>query len=252
MADTAKRSAGTSPVALAGFGLAIVGAIVLASSGFGYRLGWWPLGTGFNMLKWGAYLGIGAGVICLLGLLVTRPGSRRGGFVLSLVGFVIAFTVFWMPYSEQRRAREVPAIHDITTDTQNPPQFVAVLPLRAGAPNTTVYGGPKIAALQEKAYPDIRTLVLPVAPAQAFDRALAVAKALGWHIDAQDQSAGRIEATDTTFWFGFKDDIVIRVEAGASGGSRVDIRSVSRIGHSDIGTNARRIRKFLAAMKRSA
>lgn len=251
MADTRRSSKGASRIVLAGLALAGAGAILLASSGLGYRLGWWPLRTAFAVLRWGACAGIAAGAVCFLGLLVTRPGAGPRGFVLSIAGLAAAFLVFWIPYAEQRQARQLPPIHDITTDTQNPPPLVAALPLRAGAPNSPIYGGPKIAALQEKAYPDIRTLVLPVPPAQAFARALSVVKALGWRIDAQDGPAGRIEATDTTFWFGFKDDAVIRIAAGADGGSRVDIRSVSRIGRSDVGTNARRIRTFVAAMKRS-
>ena len=74
---------------------------------------------------------------------------------------------------------------------------------------------------------------------------------MGWDLVASDPASGRIEATDTTFWFGFKDDIVIRV-AAAPGGSRVDIRSLSRVGVSDVGTNAARIRKYLTALRSSA
>jgi uncharacterized protein (DUF1499 family) len=251
MAD-AKQSMNKSPVALAGFGLAVVAALVLAMSGPGYRLGWWPLGTGFTLLKWAAYLGIAAVVVSLAGAVITRPGARRGGFGLALLGLLVGIVVFWMPYAQERTAAEVPRIHDITTDTQNPPQFVAVLPLRAGAPNSTVYGGPALAAQQEKGYPDLKPLDLKLPPDQAFDKALAVAKSMGWTIDGTDKAAGRIEATDTTFWFGFKDDIVIRVQADPGGGSRIDVRSESRIGRSDVGTNARRIRKYLAALRSAA
>jgi uncharacterized protein (DUF1499 family) len=65
-------------------------------------------------------------------------------------------------------------------------------------------------------------------------------------IESTDIAAGLVEATATTFWFGFKDDVVVRVVANAAG-SRIDIRSVSRVGQSDIGANAARIEKFLAA-----
>jgi len=71
---------------------------------------------------------------------------------------------------------------------------------------------------------------------------------MGGELVASDPVAGRIEATDTTFWFGFKDDIVVRV-APAPGGSRVDVRSTSRVGLSDVGTNAARIRKYLRALQ---
>jgi uncharacterized protein (DUF1499 family) len=81
-----------------------------------------------------------------------------------------------------------------------------------------------------------------------FNRALDVAQRMGWELVAADQASGRIEATDTTTWFGFKDDIVVRVTSWGSG-ARVDMRSVSRVGRSDVGTNARRIREFLDALQ---
>jgi len=90
-------------------------------------------------------------------------------------------------------------------------------------------------------------LILPIRPAQGFKRALAVARDMGWQIIDSNPSEGRIEATDTTFWFGFKDDIVVRVRP-TQNGSRIDVRSVSRVGRSDVGTNARRIQKFLKEM----
>jgi len=145
-------------------------------------------------------------------------------------------------------ARGIPPIHDVTTDTDHPPQFVAVLPLRVDALNPVEYGGPKIAAQQHTAFADIAPLMLGVPPARAFDRALAAARTMGWEMVASDPTAGRIEATDTTFWFGFKDDVVIRVTPEANG-SRVDVRSLSRVGGGDIGTNAARIRKYLVALK---
>ena len=74
---------------------------------------------------------------------------------------------------------------------------------------------------------------------------------MGWEIVASDPAAGRIEATDTTFWFGFKDDVVVRV-AAAPDGSRVDVRSLSRVGLSDVGTNAARIRKYLDGARKTA
>jgi uncharacterized protein (DUF1499 family) len=142
----------------------------------------------------------------------------------------------------------VPRIHDITTDTDHPPAFVAVLPLRATAPNTTDYGGPEVAAQQRSAYPDIQPALLELPPTQAFQRALAAARAMGWTIVAADSTAGRIEATATTFWYGFKDDVVIRLTP-SDRGTRVDVRSESRVGGSDIGTNARRIRVYLTKLR---
>jgi len=154
-----------------------------------------------------------------------------------------------IPWSWMQAAKKVPAIHDITTDTVNPPQFQAILLLRKNALNPVEYGGPEIAAQQLKAYPDVKTLVLNAPVATAFQKALENARGMGWNIVAENETAGRIEAVDRTFWFGFEDDIVIRIMPQGPL-SRVDIRSVSRVGKSDIGTNAKRIRKFLYLMKR--
>jgi uncharacterized protein (DUF1499 family) len=153
-----------------------------------------------------------------------------------------------IPLKNINTARHSP-IHDVSTDRDNPPQFVAVLPLRtaAKAANSTDYDA-KTAELQKETYPDVGPLHLDVPPAQAFDRAAAAAKEMKWDIVATDPAQGRIEATATTFWFGFKDDIVVRITADGSG-SRVDVRSLSRIGKSDVGANASRVRAYLAQVK---
>jgi uncharacterized protein (DUF1499 family) len=140
-------------------------------------------------------------------------------------------------------------IHDVTTDTENPPPWVALVSARAATENGTAYGGPAVAALQKRAYRDVAPLVLPVQPDRAFARAEAAARALGWRIVAAAPAEGRLEASDTTRWFGFVDDIVVRVRPAPSG-SRIDVRSASRVGRSDLGVNARRIRAFLAAVAR--
>lgn len=164
------------------------------------------------------------------------------------VALVLGLGVAFVPWNNLRQAKTVPPIHDISTDTTNPPAFVAILPLRAKAPNQAAYGGPEVARQQVQAYPDIRPYLTKEAPRQAFDRALRAARAMGWQIVASDPASGRIEATDTTVWFGFKDDVVIRV-APATHGSRIDVRSVSRVGKSDVGTNARRVRAYLQRLE---
>jgi uncharacterized protein (DUF1499 family) len=175
--------------------------------------------------------------------------ALRAGWARVLAGaLAVGIAVAYVPWQWQQRAQSLPRIHDITTDTVNPPQFLAVLPRRAGAPNTAAYGGKEIADQQLKAYPDIRPLALGVPPGVAFGRARDAAESMGWEIVAADPATGRIEATATTLWFGFKDDIVVRVSASEQG-SRIDVRSVSRVGRSDIGTNAKRIREYLAKLQ---
>ena len=237
-------SEGFASVAMVGFLLALLCAAALVTSGFGYRWGWWGLRGAFTMLKWSAYGGVVAGIASLVGVIAAWLGAIRGDAKLAWIGLLVSLVVVGMPWTQLRRARRAPPIHDITTDTDHPPAFVAVLPLRASAPNKPDYGGAEIAAKQHLAYPDIQPALLALPPEQGFQRALAAARDMGWEIVATDSAGGRIEATATTFWYGFKDDVVIRLTPSGRG-TRVDVRSESRVGGSDIGTNARRIREYL-------
>jgi uncharacterized protein (DUF1499 family) len=142
----------------------------------------------------------------------------------------------------------VPPIHDITTYPDDPPRFVAVLPLRRNAPNSADYAGPALAAQQRAGYPDLAPARFTAPPAVVLERATQVARDLGWAVVATAPAEGRLEATDRTRWFGFRDDVVVRVRPDGAG-SRVDVRSVSRVGRSDLGTNARRIERLLTALR---
>ncbi len=248
--STSPQTAPLFFLALAGFLLAVISACAAALSGFGNRWEWWDYVTGFVILRWAAYVGLAAAALSLAGGIVSRPGRLQHGIAFSVAGIIIGLTVTGIPWSWLHTAQRVPHIHDITTDTRNPPRFVSVLRLRKNAQNSVEYGGPEIAAQQHRAYPDIVPLMLPMPPAQAFERALAEARHRGWVIVDANPAEGRIEATATTFWFGFKDDVVIRI-VPAPGGSRLDIRSVSRVGVSDVGTNASRIRSYLKELGRS-
>jgi uncharacterized protein (DUF1499 family) len=233
-----------------GAGLVVASALVLLAGPVGYRLGILPLRVALQtLLRWGAYGAIAAAVVSLAGLVVTlmRPKEARRGILLAAISLLAGVVLIGIP-GRFRLGPPKPPIHDITTDTQEPPEYVAVLPFRVNVPNTTVYGGEKIASQQREAYPDLQPLTLNVPPPQAFDRALATVREMGWELVAADPASGRIEATDTTFWFGFKDDVVIRVRP-ADGGSRVDVRSLSRVGGGDAGKNAKRIRSFLDALR---
>lgn len=223
--------------------LALVCAIAALLAGPGYRMGWWRLGTGFQTVRWAVTIDLAAIVLALAGaVLAYRYGARRALFV-ALTGLVVSLAVAGPPLYLWRDAQGLPQIHDITTDTASPPKYVAVIPLRKDARNPTDYSA-ETAAQQKSGYPDIGPALLDVPPAQALRLAERAARAMGWDIVALAPDDMRIEATDTTLWFGFKDDVVIRVTANGSG-SRVDVRSLSRIGGSDIGTNARRVRSFL-------
>lgn len=232
-------------MAIGGFSLAVLAILALIVAGPGYRLGLWDFRPAFTIMRWAAYGGLAAAGLSLLGALVTWPGRMRRGFGLAVVGLLLGLLTAAMPWQWWSTAQRVPPIHDITTDTETPPAFVAILPLRRGAPNTADYGGPEVAAQQRSGYPDLVPLFLPDPPERVFTRALTAAHEMGWDIVAAEPAEGRIEASDTTFWFGFIDDIVVRVRPEKNG-SRIDVRSVSRVGRSDVGTNAARITAYLA------
>jgi uncharacterized protein (DUF1499 family) len=234
-----RRLRGLAPV------VSLLAVLLLLAAGPGTRLGLWDFRFGFQLLRWGAYLGIAGAGIGLVALLGRTAGASIARPVIAIMLGALATVVPWR-WMEQ--AKRVPAIHDISTDTERPPAFVAVLPLRADAPNPPEYEGEAIASQQREAYPDILPLRVPHPPGATFARALAAARESGWEIVAADSAAGRIEATATTAWFGFKDDVVVRVE-GEGSGSRVDVRSVSRVGKSDVGANARRIREYLGRLR---
>ena len=237
-ADTLPR------IAVIGFLAASVALLMVAGAGPAYRAKLVGLGDAFALLRWGAWTGLAAFFLALIGGWIARPQTHRRGFALALSGIVIGVAAFGVPFAMLQNAKRTPPIHDITTDTGNPPRFVAVIPLRSGSPNSIEYQGETLSRQQHAAYPDVQPATLEEAPDTAFKRALNAARDLGWQIVAAVPNEGRIEATDTTMWFGFKDDIVVRITP-INGSSRIDVRSVSRLGQGDLGKNAGRIRAYL-------
>lgn len=233
-------------VPLLGMIVGIIAIMTVLLPGPFYRIGAYGLGGAFTMLKYGAYVGIAAVIISLVGLVVTLAAKRPKYLTGVIIGLVLGILAWGVPYMWLKKAESVPAIHDITTDTVNPPQFQPdVLALRAAshAHNSPVYGGPAVAAKQAAAYPDIKPMLFELPVTKVFDAALQTANAMAWKLDSENRATGVIEATSTTFWFGFKDDVVVRIQPQGHE-TRLDIRSESRIGGSDIGKNAQRIRKF--------
>lgn len=252
MSDARNRNvavASTPRLVKLGAALTAIAVFVLLAAPAGYASGVLPLliallaGLLLGLLA--AIAGAAASLVGLV-LVLRRPRAARRGAGLAAAALVAALAALAIP-GRYLRDGATPPIHDITTDTGNPPQFVDVLPLRADAPNPAAYEGEAIASQQRTAYPEIRPLTVAAPPAVVFARALDVARDMGWTLVASDPAAGRIEATDTTFWFRFKDDVVVRLTPEGSG-TRVDVRSLSRVGGGDVGTNARRIRTYLAAL----
>lgn len=231
------------------FAIAALAALTALASGPGHRFGLWDYGFGFTLLGIAAWAGAAGALLSLAaGAWALRTAARRA-LAVSIAGIAAGAFTFGVPWMQLRQARNVPPIHDITTDTRQPPEFVALLQTRRAAPNGSEYGGVQVAEAQRRGYPDIAPLTYAAPPAAAFERCLDAARALGWEIAAADPKTLRIEATDRTLFFGFRDDIVIRITP-LDTASRVDVRSASRVGESDLGANARRIRAFFRQLAR--
>ena len=227
---------------------ALAALAMLCASGPGTRAEWWGWSFGITLMRFAFYTGAAAAVASLVLVLVLAVPKWRAQPWLPVASLCIALAAIAPPLIAFSRAKSVPPIHDISTDMIDPPGFVALLDTRNKSPNGSAYGGAAIAEQQRKAYADIKPLDISAPPRDAMQKAIDAARSMGWEVVASDVATGRVEATDTTSWFGFKDDVVIRVRPNGSG-SRIDVRSVSRVGRSDIGANAKRIREYLAKLK---
>ena len=228
-------------------GLTVVALAVLGIAGPAYRAGV-PLQTAYSIVLWSSHA---AGAVALVAIVLAVLAYRARAWqrlAVAVVAAVIGLTGFVIGFDISSRSMHSPAIHDVTTDLENPPTFTAVAKLRADAPNT-LDRTPLMADLQRQHYTDLAPVTVSTRPDQTFDRALAVAQAQGWEIVTADKASGRIEATETTRWFGFVDDIVVRLTSWGAG-TRVDVRSVSRAERGDAGRNADRIRRFLSELQR--
>ncbi|GHA93365.1 hypothetical protein GCM10009069_15530 [Algimonas arctica] len=247
-------------------GLAIASPLLFILAALGTKIGLWSWQFGLGMLTFKIapllmIITLVVGVFALLLALLIKP---RKGIVIAVIAIIIPVAAFVNIRATQAKVASLPFIHDVTTDTQDPPTFgTVIMAERAALPgvNTVDYAGKRattktkdadgkpvmklVSALQTQAYPQIRTLVLNESPDVAFGRAEQVARDMGWAIKETDAATGRIDATDTTFWYGFKDDVSIRLRPAQGDGTRVDVRSISRVGGSDIGANAARIEAFL-------
>lgn len=231
--------------------VAFIGSLLFIMSGYGYQFGWWGLGTAFRtMIPAGAILGLIALILSLAYAIKARKAEHqapgRWMVILAVVLGIALLGNFGYWYLETQKG--YPPIHDITTDTENPPEFVAIVPLRADAPNQTEYGGEEVAKAQKEFYGDIEPLYLDVSPGEAFDKALAAAEQTPWEIVDASKEELRIEAYHKLPWFGFIDDVVIRVDT-TDQGSKIDVRSVSRLGRGDLGVNAHRIKEYLNSIE---
>jgi uncharacterized protein (DUF1499 family) len=229
---------------------AVVLLIILVTGPLGYKFSIVPLEPSLVSLLIAV---AGGALVFLIGLVYLVIAMRSGlgrNRNLVIVSMILGLVPVGIMGPQMAAAGDVPPIHDITTDTANPPEFVAIVSLRKDAPNGYEYGvseawpAEKLGAATMEAYSGLQPIESGLSVAEAVDRTEAVLQAMGLKIVAVDKAAGLVEATATTFWFGFKDDMVVRI-VGDGEGSRIDLRSMSRVGQSDVGANAARITDFV-------
>jgi uncharacterized protein (DUF1499 family) len=226
--------------------------VLLAVAPLGWRLGWWPYNFGlYWLMPASGYVAAVATILSVLALALGWSELRLRDVGMLSVALCLSAALVYVPWQYAWVRSTLPPIHDITTDTDNPPEFSAVLPARAAERAGGVnYDDPQLPQLQKAAYPDVAPLKAASPVAEAFREALDVAKSMpGWTIITSDADTGHIEASEKSRWFRFTDDIVIRVSSDVAG-SRIDMRSTSRQGRSDYGVNAARVRAYIGELRK--
>ena len=234
----------TAAVISAGVG---VTAVVLALLGPGLiHLGVLAPLQGFYCFALGAVLGmplaLGFGIA---GLLRTRQGSGRSGRERAWTGVGCGIALLLVLINGVSSGGSAPPIHDITTNIDDPPIFSKFVRNAPGRVNGVDYpdGSPEVPAQQRAAFPDLTSIQLSAAPAEALERSRRTAEELGWTVTWVDAEELSMEAHETTRVFQFVDDVAIRVRPKGSG-AVIDLRSNSRVGQGDLGVNAARIIGF--------
>ncbi|MGS1016860.1 DUF1499 domain-containing protein [Allosphingosinicella humi] len=233
-----------------------IAAALLGAVGSGQ--GVWHFRTGFVILRYAFFATIAGGLIALAALLLVRRYGLHGLTRLNLVALIVSVVFVTYLGHQVRVSRQVPAIHDVSTNLDDVPSFYRLHVRQDNYADIPDLGRPPLArltprerwkAVHRMAYGDIRTISLPLSVSDTIDRAAALANERGWEVVTIDKVNGILEAVATSRFFRFKDNIVIRVRKGPEGEAVVDMRSLSRVGISDIGVNAKRIRAFLADMQ---
>jgi len=240
----------------AGFILSLVVGLVAA---LGTRVGLWTINFGLlDIFPWCiglAVFAVVAGIVWAIWAMIANDSSRARYGLIGLVGAVV---VLYGPLSDISDAYGQPAIADATTDTERPPVFVSLLSQRGDHASSPAYDGDRpmtfegkastVSQIQHKYYGELHPIAILMSPERLFKRAVSASESMGWDVVAIAPDEGRIEATDTSFFFGIKDDIVIRVKPSGMG-ARLDIRSKAR--HEDeyyANRNVLRIRAFMKAL----
>lgn len=220
--------------------------IILVAAPLLSRVGILPFMSGFIGIAIAAVLALIAAIVALVRMApVLRDQGKTHLLGAVVLGLLIPGYLFFL-FSG---ARAVPPLHDITTNLDNPPQFETIAGRKYG--DKRLFTAVQRRALHETGYRGLGALMVDADVKTATAAALSAINAMGMNVAASDLAGGRIEATDTTFWFGFKDDVVVRVEPNLEGGSIIDVRSVSRVGIGDVGANAKRIKAIQSKVKKA-
>ena len=237
------------------FGIGGVAAALVASVGAGMEL--WHFRGAFTVLRYAFFAAIAGAVLGLVGVVLARRSGKGRLLLANLIALVVALGFVLYLGGLVRQARSVPAIHDVATNLDDLPQFARLKVRADNLENVPDLGRAELKALapearwkavHREAYGDLRTVRVPMSVEDTIGRAEALARDRGWEVAAADTAAGTLEATATSRFFRFKDDVVLRVRPAPGGGSFVDMRSISRVGGSDVGMNAKRVREFLGAL----
>jgi len=218
-----------------------VSLIVLAM--LGNRLGLWDFGLGFMMLAAGIILSVIGLVSGIIGTVISFKKPYPAEKTKLLVSTVICLLISGTMFVQFQVATSVPPIHNISTDQNDPPQFNKILALRSGS-NPVEYDREVIGEQQSSAYPRVQTLESALDAQASLLRSIEVLENMGLEIVDTNFDTLQVEATATSLLFGFKDDVVVRIRQFGSG-SQIDLHSVSRVGQSDLGMNAKRIVTFI-------
>lgn len=216
--------------------------VVLAIAGVRWQLV--PLGGGLLAVAIGALVLLAYSLGATVFLVIKWRGKKSMStsfWVSWLLGFVPIAAFVTLVGVDGLRA---PAIHDITTDWETPPELILAATLRGAGDHPVTYQGGALIQTQLEAYPDIGPMFLEYPSDQVLAAAKEVVGNLGWQMTGVRNNPVVLEAVSTSRLFGFKDDVAVRIVAVDGGRSRVDIRSASRVGQGDLGANATRIRVF--------
>jgi len=241
--------------------LSIGGVSAALVSAWGTGGGAWHFRTGFTILRYAFFAAIAGGLLAIVALAMSQRARVPGLRTRNVLALAIALLFVGYLGRQIYTARTLPAIHDVSTDLEDLPQPRALqvrednlekVPDMDRADLKALEPEERWKAIHREAYGDLKPIRVPWTVEETIGKAQALADKRGWQIAHVDPARGALEATETTRFFRFKDDVVLRARKAADGkGTIVDMRSISRVGGSDVGVNAKRVREFLKDLRQS-